>query len=89
MVALEHFKDVEFYHIEVGPPRLLPLRWQRAPPPPLTSHRSICSAQGEATRPALENYVARMFDMDEFNDKKAYYNIDQVIYGWKQARGDL
>ena len=60
MVALEHFKDMEFYHIE-----------------------------GEPTRPALENYVARMFDMEEFNDKKAYYNIDQVIYGWKVARGDL
>jgi len=59
MVALEHFKDVEFYHIE-----------------------------GEATRPALENYVARMFDMEEFNNKKAYYNIDQVISGWKMARGE-
>jgi glutathione dehydrogenase/transferase len=59
MVAMEHFKDLEFYHIE-----------------------------GEPTRPALENYVARMFDMEEFNDKKAYYNIDQVIYGWKQARGE-
>jgi len=43
---------------------------------------------GEATRPALENYVSRMFDMEEFNDKKVYYNIDQVIYGWKTARGD-
>ncbi len=60
MVALEHFKEVEFYHIE-----------------------------GEPTRPALEAYVARMFDMEEFNNKKAYYNIDQVIYGWKQARGDV
>lgn len=59
MVAMEHFKELEFYHIE-----------------------------GEPTRPALENYVARMFDMEEFNDKKSYYNIDQVIYGWKQARGE-
>ena len=32
----------------------------------------------EPTRPALENYVARMFDMEEFNDKRAYYNVDQV-----------
>eukprot|EP00596_Hydrurales_sp_CCMP1899_P002502 CAMPEP_0119041594 /NCGR_PEP_ID=MMETSP1177-20130426/12581_1 /TAXON_ID=2985 /ORGANISM="Ochromonas sp, Strain CCMP1899" /LENGTH=262 /DNA_ID=CAMNT_0007007765 /DNA_START=188 /DNA_END=976 /DNA_ORIENTATION=- len=59
MVAMEHFKDLEFYHIE-----------------------------GEPTRPALENYVARMFEMEEFNNKKAYYNIDQVINGWKTARGD-
>lgn len=59
MVAMEHFKGVEFYHI-----------------------------QGEPTRPALENYVARMLDMPEFNDKKAYYNVDQVISGWKIARGE-
>ena len=59
MIAMEHFKNVEYYHIE-----------------------------GEPTRPALENYVSRMFDMEEFNNKKAYYNIDQVINGWKIARGD-
>ena len=59
MIAMEHFKDVEYYHME-----------------------------GEPTRPALENYVARMLDMEEFNNKKAYYNIDQVINGWKIARGD-
>ena len=59
MIAMEHFKDVEYYHIE-----------------------------GEPTRPALENYVSRMFDMEEFNNKKAYYNVDQVINGWKIARGD-
>lgn len=41
--------------------------------------------ESDATRVALENYVSRMFDMDEFNDKKAYYNVDQVIYGWKQV----
>jgi hypothetical protein len=29
-----------------------------------------------------------MFDMEEFNNKKAYYNIDQVISGWKMARGE-
>lgn len=33
------------------------------------------------TRPALENYLARMLDIEEFNNKKAYYNVDQVIYG--------
>jgi glutathione S-transferase len=59
MVTMEHFKGVEFYHME-----------------------------GEPTRPALENYVARMFDTEEFNNKKAYYNVDQVIAGWKAVRGD-
>jgi hypothetical protein len=59
MVAMEHFKGFEFYHINCDP-----------------------------TRPALENYVARMFDMEEFNNKKAYYSVDQVIYGWKVARGE-
>ena len=59
MVALEHFKGVEFYHVE-----------------------------GDATRPALESFVARMFDLEEFNNKRAYYNVDQVIYGWKVARGE-
>lgn len=40
----------------------------------------------EPMRPALENYMAKMFDMEEFNDKRSYYNVDQVIYGWAQAR---
>jgi len=39
------------------------------------------------TRPALENWIQRLFDMEEFNNKKAYYNVDQVINGWKNARG--
>ena len=43
---------------------------------------------GSPQRPALENYLARMLDLEEFNNKKAYYNVDQVIYGWKQARGE-
>lgn len=60
MVTMDHFKDVEFYHLERDP-----------------------------TRPALENYLTRMLDSEEFNDKKAYYNVDQVVYGWKIARGDL
>lgn len=59
MVTLDHFKGIEFYHIE-----------------------------GDPTRPALESYVARMFDLEEFNSKKSYYNVDQVIYGWKVARGE-
>ena len=42
---------------------------------------------GMPTRPALENWMQRLFDMEEFNDKKAYYNVDQVINGWKNARG--
>ena len=42
--------------------------------------------EGDATRLALENYVARMFDSEEFNDKRAYYNVDQVISGWKTQR---
>ena len=60
MVALEHFKDVEFYHVGT-----------------------------DATRPALENYLGRLLDIEEFNDSRAYYNVDQVIYGWKVARGDV
>jgi len=42
--------------------------------------------EGEPTRPALEAYIARMLEMPEFNNKKAYYNVDQVVYGWKNAR---
>lgn len=42
---------------------------------------------GMPTRPALENWIQRLFDMEEFNNKKAYYNVDQVINGWKNARG--
>ena len=60
MVTLDHFKGVEFYHIE-----------------------------GDPTRPALESYLARLLDMEEFNNKKVYYNVDQVIYGWKVARGEV
>jgi glutathione S-transferase len=60
MVTLDHFKGIEFYHI-----------------------------QGDPTRPALESYVSRMFDIEEFKSKKAYYNVDQVIYGWKTARGEI
>jgi len=43
----------------------------------------------EPTRPALDNYVARMLDLEEFNNKKCYYSVDQVIYGWKSARGEV
>lgn len=42
----------------------------------------------DPTRPALENYIERTLSSEEFNDKKAYYSVDQVIYGWKVARGD-
>eukprot|EP00981_Chlorochromonas_danica_P004328 scaffold867_cov176-Ochromonas_danica.AAC.15 len=59
VVALDHFKQFEFYNIN-----------------------------SEPTRPALESYLTRMFDMEEFNNKLAYYNVDKIIYGWKVARGD-
>ena len=49
----------------------------------------IYHVNGTPTRPALENYLARMLDLEEFNNKRAYYNIDQVVYGWKVARGEL
>lgn len=44
--------------------------------------------EGDPTRPALENYLARLLDMPEFNDKRVYYNVDSVISGWKTARGE-
>lgn len=59
MVALEHFKGLEFYHYDA-----------------------------DATRPALENYIGRMLKLEEFNDKRVYYNVDSVVYGWKVARGE-
>ena len=40
----------------------------------------------EPERPALENYMSKLFDMEEFNSKQAYYNVDQVIWGWSEAR---
>ncbi len=40
-------------------------------------------------RPALEHYMSRVFRMGEFTDRRAYYNVDQVVYGWKVRRGDL
>ncbi|KAJ1401290.1 hypothetical protein B484DRAFT_405787 [Ochromonadaceae sp. CCMP2298] len=49
----------------------------------------VLHIEGNPVRPALENFMSRMFDMQEFNDKRAYYNSDAVIYGWKVARGDL
>jgi glutathione S-transferase len=58
-VTMEHFKGVEFFHLE-----------------------------GDFVRPALESYMARMLDLEEFNNKKAYVGVDQVVYGWKVARGE-
>lgn len=43
----------------------------------------------DPVRPALENWLGRMMDIEEFNDKRCYYNSDQVIYGWKKQRGDI
>jgi glutathione S-transferase len=48
----------------------------------------ILHIDGEPVRPAFENYFSRLLDMEEFNDKRAYYNVDQVISGWKIARGE-
>jgi glutathione S-transferase len=59
LVALEHFKGYDFYHLDAEP-----------------------------TRPALENYIERFLSSEEFNDKRAYYSVDQVVYGWKVARGE-
>lgn len=44
--------------------------------------------EGDPMRPALERFMMRMFSLEEFNDKKVYYTVDAVIYGWKVARGD-
>lgn len=51
--------------------------------------REVLHLEGDPVRAALEYWMARMFDSEEFNNKKAYYNMDQVVYGWKVARGDL
>ena len=44
--------------------------------------------EGDPTRPALENYLERLLDSVEFNDKRVYYSVDEVVYGWKVARGE-
>lgn len=44
--------------------------------------------EGDFTRPALETYISRMFDMEEFNNRRVYVSVDKVIYGWKVARGE-
>jgi hypothetical protein len=49
----------------------------------------VLHIEGDPVRPALESFMTRMFDMEEFNNKKVYYNADAVIYGWKVARGDI
>jgi len=46
------------------------------------------NVSGDSQRPALESYLARMLDLEEFNDKRVYCNADTVIYGWKVARGE-
>jgi hypothetical protein len=50
--------------------------------------REVLHIEGDPVRPALEAFMTRMFDSEEFNDKRAYYSADQVIYGWKVARGE-
>lgn len=48
--------------------------------------QTVYNMEAETVRPALENWFGRMLSMPEFNDKRAYYNVDQVVYGWKKAR---
>lgn len=48
----------------------------------------ILNVGADPKRPALENYLVRLMDMEEFNDKRAYCNADTVIYDWKIARGE-
>jgi glutathione S-transferase len=59
VVALDHFKDFEFFNLEA-----------------------------DATRPALESFLSRMFNMEEFTNKMAYVTTDKIVNGWKIARGD-
>lgn len=42
----------------------------------------------DPVRPGLEKFMQYMFSLKEFNSKKCYYNMDQVIYGWRVARGE-
>ena len=51
--------------------------------------REVLHLEGDPVRPALEYFMTRMFGSEEFNNKKAYYNVDQVVHGWKIARGEL
>jgi len=48
----------------------------------------ILHIEQEPQRPGLEKFMAYMFATKEFNSKKCYYNMDQVIYGWRVARGE-
>lgn len=50
--------------------------------------REVLHLEGEPTRRALETFMTRMFDSEEFNHKKVYVSADQVVYGWKLARGE-
>ena len=43
----------------------------------------ILHVDGEPKRPAFENYFSKMLEMEEFNSKRVYVNVDQVINGWK------
>eukprot|EP01040_Poterioochromonas_malhamensis_P000195 gene194-203_t len=48
----------------------------------------ILNFNTDPIRPALEKFMLDMFNSKEFNNKKCYYNVDQVVYGWKVARGE-
>jgi hypothetical protein len=50
--------------------------------------REVLHLEGDPARPRLESFMNRMFDMEEFNNKKAYVSTDQVVHGWKVARGE-
>jgi glutathione S-transferase len=49
----------------------------------------IYTLGAEPVRPALEKYITQMLEMEEFHDKRAYYNIDRVVNSWKIRRGDI
>lgn len=48
----------------------------------------ILNIGDDPQRPGLEKFMEYMFNMKEFNSKKCYYSMDQVIYGWRVARGE-
>lgn len=49
----------------------------------------VYSLSVEPSRPALEKYISHMIEMEEFNDKRAYFSIDKAVHGWKIRRGDV
>lgn len=46
----------------------------------------VLHMEGNFRRPALESYISRMLDMNEFNKRGVYVSVDKIIHGWKQVR---